>query len=95
MKPVSIATQKKLLWIPIVNISILYIWIYNAFMLKVRCMDVLKSNLVMFACAIPGAILMLLVSNYYPALEELMSVICSYLIPLCLGYGLIRFQESL
>lgn len=95
MKPVSIATQKKLLWIPIANVSILYIWVYNAFVMKLRCMDVLKSNLVMFACAIPGAILMMLVSICYPGLEKWMSVICSYLIPVCLGCGLIRFQESL
>lgn len=95
MKPVSIAAQRKLLFIPVVNSTIVFIWVYNLFVLKLNWVTVLKSNFLILACAVPYVMLMKFASYCMPGAENLIELVCSYLFSLCLGYGLIRFQESL
>mgnify|MGYP003308138244 CR=1 FL=1 len=95
MKPVSINTQKRLLYIPYLNISILFIWLYNCVVTKDAASRVPKTLWIIFSSALPLSILQIIVVSYCPFTGNILAIINAYIIPLVIGHRLIQFQVVL
>ena len=95
MKQVSINTQKRLLFIPYLNISILFLWLYNCICIKNKVSRVSKTLWILFSTAIPLCGLQIIVSSCYSSVGDVLEYINAYIIPLIIGYRLIRYQTVL
>lgn len=93
MKPISIEMQKKLVVIPIVNFSCLFIYFYNNLIYKKGSTGFVF--LIMIASALPYFLLSGLVASYFPHISTLIELFGFYLTCLVLGICLIKYQEKL
>ena len=96
MKKVSTYTQRKFMYIPLVNFVNLFIWMYNlCFVLKKPWFVLFKAVLIMAACSIAVLIAVNIIYAIFPFLKIIIFCAELYLWPLSCSYGLIRYQESL
>ena len=92
-KYIGLSTQKRLMFIPVLNWFILFIYIYNAAKTHIKQWDFIKVVFVCFAIGVP-AILLLNVLQYLniPILKNIYFI---YVIPLALALGIIWYQGKL
>lgn len=95
MSPISIKIQKIVMLIPGINPVCLAIWLYNSFFIVTSYKTILRSISIVFTSSVPLAILQVIISYYLPLWGTVIGYINSYIIPLILGYRLIRLQEEL
>lgn len=95
MKKISIETQKKMMYIPYINILNMFIWLYNCISLKPPRNCVPKTLTILFVNSLPLLLLQIILSNIWPAVANILTYINAYLIPLLISRGLINYQEDL
>ena len=95
MKPVSIETQKKLMFLPWLNILNLFIWSYNFLCMKYPFSVACKSIALFLGCSLPLFLLEVALTYIFPSSKLVISFIGSYLVPLCTSFAFIRMQEKL
>ena len=95
MKSISINAQKKMMYIPFVNILVLHIWLYNYTISKKPWAVFCKSLLIILGYSLPIAGIIMFLSAAFPSLEKILVLGGAYCIPLAYSYGLIEYQESL
>ena len=98
MKPISIATQEKIKFIPWVNMSLLFIWFYNSIVLKIPSKIVWKSYPFILGIIIPWAILLSFINQQLSDVKFILyflSQIVTYCFFTLLAHGLIQFQKNL
>ena len=96
-KLVPLRIQKIIMFIPIFNAFILFIWLYNYSKTPNKPKIFIKSLLETFAIVIPiGAILSILLNIFsgYKMVTVVLNFIQIYSMPLVVGYVLIKYQEK-
>ncbi len=97
-KTVSLKTQRKIAFIPIINFSLLFIWLYN-YSKRDRDYNVFfKSLIVVFKFTLPIVIIQIIISITlydFPIIISATNILEIYLVPFSLGMGLIKYQETL
>jgi hypothetical protein len=99
-KYVYVRIQKILMFIPIVNVSILIIYRYNCYILNIPKRTSLKGDLIAMCCsAISWIFLRFLYEtfgiSYDTIARDIFVFIFVYIIPFTMAYSLVRFQEKL
>lgn len=95
MKPVSIQIQQKIMFIPYVNMVNIFIWFYNSVCLHVSSSVVARSLGIIFISFVPLAAIQTVVAKIFPDVGHFLSYLNSYIIPLFISYGLIKYQQKL
>ena len=90
---INIKTQKRLLYIPIINISLLFIWIYNSSKINIKPIQFLKS-LGFILKSIVVYSLYLIFIYFFPNLSRLGIWITIYIIAIIIGKHLIKYQSK-
>lgn len=97
-KVVSIKAQNIISFIPIINCSSVFIWLYNYSKIprdyKILFISVLKA----FLYSLPYIIIQILASRFlytYYVLKSIIDLLALYVIPLSISRGLIKYQKSL
>ncbi len=94
MKLVTIKFQKKFLFVPIVNVVLIFFFDYNCAKANLSKDKRKKSNLYFLAYTFTPALLYAILIHLFPTLSNLIVVLGIYLIPIIAGSGFIRFQEK-
>jgi hypothetical protein len=103
-KYVYVKIQRILMFIPLANISILFIWLYNCHVLPIPKRTVFKGNslaiFIFFILAIVQRLFYLAFGIDLDAIEgtitiEVLRYIFAYLYPFTIAYSLVRFQKKL
>ncbi len=94
MKYISTELQRRIMFIPLVNLG-------NFFIAALNCRKTSRPAAMRFkvmvcaACmAVPVALLWGGLSALFPQLEDLFYLCCIYTAPVCMSYGLIKLQEK-
>lgn len=95
MKKISLRTQKIVMFIPYINCINLFIWVNNFFCMKYSNRIAAKSILIILTSILPLLFLEITVSRLFPELEKIITLLGSYFLPLLMGLGLIKFQQTL
>lgn len=98
MKPVSIKTQKIIMFIPYINILNIPIHYYNCYQLNIPHSGFPRTLYVAFANALPILILGTIIGNVFELSGLAASVLSNamaYFAPLLIGRGLIQYQQEL
>ena len=93
---ISINFQKKLSWIPLINATVLFIWLYNYRRIVESPPTFAKSLLVLFSSTLPAVLLqvgLLKIFATSSVAAAVINVLAIYLIPFAMARGLIWFQE--
>ena len=96
-KLISLRTQKIIMFIPVINIFVLFIWLYNYSKFPSNSKIFIKSLLYVFAVFIPMGIIHSILFNIlseYKIATTILNFIVIYYIPLAVGYVLIKYQEK-
>lgn len=97
MKPISPKAQKLIAIIPVINVSVLFIWIINKYRMHVSMTLFFKSiGIIIFRALIlyiPYIMLTNLLGNESYIVRTVFYILL-YIIPLFIADGLIRFQEK-
>lgn len=92
-KYIGLSTQKRLMFIPVLNWFILFIYIYNAVKTHIKQWDFIKVVFVCFAIGVPAILLLNLLQNInIPILENVYYI---YVLPLALALGIIWYEGKL
>ena len=98
MKAISIKTQRCIMFIPFINVSTLFICIYNLHVVQNIRKHELKMLAYLFAYNFPTAIgysvIYRLLDKNMPGLAPFVYMFALYFIPLIMSYSLIKFQEK-
>lgn len=97
-KCINIKTQKIILFIPYINVLILFFWLYNYYILQVENKVFFKSLMILFfrifIFVIPQIILSKILGEN-SQINNIISKILIYIIPLSFGDGLIKHQSKI
>lgn len=94
MTYISTNVQKKIMYIPFVNITNFFVAVHNCGKaqnpgkMKLRCFGFALCSL------IPFTFLCSILSRLFPVLEDFFFLFAIYTGPLIMSYGLIRIQEK-
>lgn len=92
MKPISTKLQRRILYIPYVNVFVLIFWFINCICLKVPANECSNA----FGRFFPKIILPVLIvfgsSFFSPQLEYILTLVCVYVLPIIAGKTLINYQ---
>ena len=94
MKYICTQTQRKIVFIPLINIMIIGLCLNN--MLYVKADNKPTSCIfpyILRYAGLPGMVWLLLV-GFLPTVAKMIYPIVMYIWPLCLGFGLIKYQEK-
>lgn len=98
MRAISIKTQRTIMMIPIINVSTLFICIYNLHAVPIVRKNERKVLAYLFGYNFPVAIgysvMYRLAENKMPTVAPLVYLLAIYIIPLIMSYSLIKFQEK-
>ena len=95
IKPVSVKTQRILMYLPGANILCTPIWIYNSFYFNEHISTNLKSLFIVFSSSVPLMFLQVIVEYYWPMTGKVIGYVNAYLIPYLIGFRLAKYQEEL
>ena len=94
---VSITKQNIIKFIPLINFSILFIWIYN-YSCSARDFRVFRNSLfLMFGICVPVVISQILLIKLMETIlwsETVINILSIYVVPLLLGHALVKYQEK-
>ncbi len=97
-KIIPVKLQKRLIFIPFLNATVLFIWLYNYYR-GVNDFRVFKKSLfVLFATTLPIAVLQIILTSafsQYAGVVSLIDYLSIYCTPLSMAYGLVRFQTKI
>lgn len=94
MYPISLETQRKLMYIPIVNIANLFILVYNSRCLNIKPKTTFMVFPYLFGYTIPVALFWGLLMYFLPGLRELLYLCSLYTTPLCMSFGILKYEEK-
>lgn len=94
MNLISIETQKKLMYIPVVNIINLWVLFINLMRAKVSDERVMKAVLYPFCHMVPVWFVCTALGRIVPGIGLLFGLCIVYLCPIAMSYGSIKFQEK-
>ena len=92
MRSVSVKSQKTILFIPVVNVSLLFIFIYNCIVFNVRKMLFLKAFFTMVSFAFMFMTVGTIIKNALNIDAGIWGLVVMYIVPLILGSTSIYFQ---
>ena len=95
MKLVSVNLQKKLMFIPGLNILNLFIWFYNSFSWDKHINTRAKTISIFLSSSLPLVIVYILFDNLAPEFSVYLRYACAYFIPLLISFRLVKYQEVL
>lgn len=94
-KIISVKCQKIIMFIPLVNFSILFIWLYNYAKTQTEYKVFSKSLLIIFISTIPLEIVNMIICKSLIRFENITNIInfiMQYLVGISLGFALIKYQ---
>ena len=94
MNYISTAIQRRLMFIPIVNLGNFFIAVLNCRKTSRPTTMGFRVGVCTVCCAFPIAFLCGILSALFPQLKDLFSLCCIYTAPVCISFGLIRLQEK-
>lgn len=98
MGTIKLSFQRKLVFIPILNPLILFIWVYNFRKAGEPFGVFAKSLLLIWGISIPIVVVQIVIQKVfsaYPVIFNVVDYAVMYLLPLAVGLGLISYQEKL
>ena len=91
---ISVSLQSKLIWIPFVNTIVLFLWLYNYMHYEKQSFGLWnKSVFYTVGHTIPCVIVFILLGHFFPSVGFI-GILASYVIPLVIGFALVRFQKK-
>lgn len=96
-KIISIRFQEKIMFIPIINLGIPFIWLYNYIRTQTEYRVFAKSLIVFFAAFIPLEIMNMIVCKaltQFEIIQDIVNGIMQYLISVSFGFALIKYQKK-
>ena len=94
MRYISTETQRKIMLIPLVNMANIFICLNNNIYMHANTKLVLKSLVYLFCYTLPVGFLWMLICSIVPAMADILYPLMMYVMPLCMSYGLIKYQEK-
>ena len=94
MKRMPIETQKKLMYIPVLNVINFFALVFNLNCAKVLFADLIKSQFYIWGYTIPVWFVLSLAARLLPSLEIVFYFFILYFCPLAMSFGSIKFQEK-
>ena len=97
MKTISLKFQKIIVWIPYMNVSIPFLWIYNIWVQKRGRIVFKKSLNRAFWTAFPLFILESVIVHFWGNVQLVVDIshaLAQYVTPLAMGLVLINYQEK-
>lgn len=91
---ISISTQKKIMWIPIINIFSIYIWLYNYICYPNKSAKLWWGAIGYTLAHMIPAIIISVVLTYWFSEASVLHMITIYLCPLSMSYALVHWQEK-
>ena len=95
MKQISIDAQRRIMFIPFVNVANLFIWLYNSRNAYNTVNTLPRTLLILFSSTLPLEIISIIVSNLSPTIGDVLGCLNVYLGPLVASYRFIKYQEEL
>lgn len=95
-KYISLHTQNIIKFIPFLNFSILFIWLFNYSCTEKDLKVFMKSLVIIFGVSVPIAILHIIISKLltdFSVIQSIFNGIFMYLIPFIIGSALIKYQK--
>lgn len=86
-----------MMFLPFINFLILFVWLYNYSHTEKNSKIFMKSLFIIFCTCIPMIILQILFSKLlsrYTIVLNIVNACAIYVIPLVLGYSLIKYQKK-
>lgn len=93
MSLISLKTQKIMMFIPVVNISIWFIWWHNYKKSALTLMHSAMAFAIAVGSLLPFFLLYRMLSGFIPSAERLFFYLYMYIAPLLMGFGLIQLQK--
>lgn len=94
MRTISTSKQKKMAFIPIVNLLTIFFTLINCIYLRTPIKAWVNLFLYLLIYAFPSAIFWMVVAQLFPSLSTFCSLATSYMSPMLMSIGLIRFQRK-
>ena len=98
MNPISLKTQRMIMFVPIVNVVNIFLCIYNHYAVRVKKQRNLQCVVYLVSYSVPVTIMhsmiYRMVVDRIPFMEPLIYALGIYIVPLTTGYGLIKYQEK-
>lgn len=95
MRPISIRIQKKLMYIPIVNLANIFIWLYNSIVLYKNINTTPRSFITLLLAVFPCYLINEHFVPYSPIFGTIVLAVYGYSVPVILGHCFIKYQEEL
>ena len=93
---ITIKLQKRFMFIPLINGSILFFWLYNWFYMKWGNVAAIKAMVILLVSAFLPKIIWNAIASVLPGFEtDKWLFLISYISFLAMSFGLIRLQVSL
>ncbi len=91
---ISISTQKKIMWIPIIHIFSLFVWLYNYIYYPHKSFKLWWGSIgYTFLHMIPAIIVHAILNHRFPEMP-IVFMITTYFCFLSMSYALIRWQKK-
>jgi len=94
MRYISTETQRKIMLIPLVNMANIFICLNNNIYMHANTKLVLKSLVYLFCYTLQVGFLWMLICSIVPTMADILYPLMMYVMPLCMSYGLIKYQEK-
>ena len=94
MKPIEVHTQKRLIYIPFVNLFTIFITLINCIFLRTPIRVWIRMFPYLLCYSLPSSLIWAAVAHIFPSLTGICEVATMYFTPMFMSYGLIRFQKK-
>ena len=94
MRTISTSKQQKMAFIPMVNMLTIYFTLINCICLHTPIKTWVNIFWYLLIYAVPSAIFWMILAQLFPPLSDFCSLATSYISPMLMSIGLIRFQRK-
>lgn len=94
MRYINTKTQRKIMFYPVINIVNIFICLNNTLTMRTNLKQTMRVFPYLFGYAVLPGILWVLVVGLLPIVAKTIYPLVIYLWPLCMSYGLIKYQEK-
>lgn len=94
MKHISTELQRRIMFIPVVNLGNFFIAVLNCRKTSRPTAMGFKVGVRAVCATLPVALFWGILAALFPQLEDLFYLCCIYTGPICMSYGLIKLQEK-
>ncbi len=95
MNTISLDTQKKLMFLPFINLFNLFIYLYNCTCVDIPIGKTLKGGFWALVSVLPIMTIQFVLYTYVPAVGNITGYMVMYFGPMLMSFVLIRYQDSL